>query len=88
MDDWMHDCDLGVLPNMHGSGMDEIAEASPGSLEAGHTVVMELVRSTYEDLAEAIVFPMPEDPADDELAAGAIAALRGSEPDPRRLTTT
>ncbi|MDG2306604.1 MAG: TIGR03617 family F420-dependent LLM class oxidoreductase [Candidatus Binatia bacterium] len=36
-----------------------------------------ILRSTYEALAEAIVFPMPEDPADDNLAARAIAVLRG-----------
>lgn len=35
-----------------------------------------ILRDTYDGLADALVFPMPEDPADDALAARAIAALR------------
>lgn len=34
------------------------------------------LRGAYEGLAEELVFPMPEDPADDPLAAEAIARLR------------
>ncbi len=35
-----------------------------------------ILRETYQDLAGALVFPMPADPADDALAARAIASLR------------
>lgn len=35
-----------------------------------------ILRDTYEGLVDAVLFPMPEDPADDELAARAIARLR------------
>lgn len=36
----------------------------------------ETLRATYDGLADALVFPMPEDLADDDLAARAIAALK------------
>lgn len=35
-----------------------------------------ILRDTYDGLVDAVLFPLPEDPADDELAARAIAALR------------
>lgn len=38
--------------------------------------IAEIYRARYGDLTRRITFPMPEDPADDELAAAAIASLK------------
>ncbi|MEQ9463208.1 MAG: TIGR03617 family F420-dependent LLM class oxidoreductase [Haliea sp.] len=39
--------------------------------------IADVLRERYAGLAHSITFPMPEDPADDPLAAAAIASLRG-----------
>ena len=42
-----------------------------------YAMIADVLRERYAGLAHSITFPMPEDPADDALAAAAIARLRG-----------
>jgi alkanesulfonate monooxygenase SsuD/methylene tetrahydromethanopterin reductase-like flavin-dependent oxidoreductase (luciferase family) len=51
--------------------LDALVPAAP------YAEIAELLRAWFGDLATGITFPLPADPADDALAAAAIAQLRG-----------
>jgi hypothetical protein len=46
----MHDGDLGVLLNLHGSSMDEIVCEAPGSMEHARAVLFKDIGETYSEL--------------------------------------
>jgi hypothetical protein len=48
--DWMHDCDVGPLVNLHGSCMDELVCEPAGSMEHCHVALLKELKHGYQEV--------------------------------------